>query len=89
MSFASAGENLVLYPEANLEVPQSDLYRVYLNDDKNNSLTIYKNVCNKYSRGMIGEEKYDDLPLTKFKDRSIHWGRFYFQGEVVVMGEGN
>lgn len=22
MSFASAGENLVLYPEANLEVPQ-------------------------------------------------------------------
>lgn len=89
MSFASAGENLVLYPEANLEVPQSDLYRVYLNDDKNNSLTIYKNVCNKYSRGMIGEEKYDDLPLTKFKDRSIHWGRFSFQGEVEVIVEVN
>lgn len=57
---------LVIYPEKNLRVQQSELYRVYLNDDTDNDVTIFKNVCNAYFKGMPGQRKNDDKPLTKF-----------------------
>lgn len=68
----------------NHRVQQSELYRVYLNDDTDNDVTIFKNVCNAYFKGMPGQRKNDDKPLTKFKGRSIHWGHFSFQGKVKV-----
>ena len=80
---------LVTYPEGNLRVQQSELYRVYLNDDMDNGVTIFKNVCNTYFKGMPGERKNDDKPLTKFKGRSIHWGHFSFQGKVKVTVQVN
>ncbi len=80
---------LVTYPEENLRVQQSELYRVYLNDDMDNGVTIFKNVCNTYFKGMPGERKNDDKPLTKFKGRSIHWGHFSFQGQVKVTVQVN
>ena len=75
---------LVIYPEKNLRVQQSELYRVYLNDDTDNDVTIFKNVCNAYFKGMPGQRKNDDKPLTKFKGRSIHWAHISFQGKVKV-----
>lgn len=48
---------LVTYPEENLRVQQPELYRVYLNDDMDNGVTIFKNVCNTYFKGMPGERK--------------------------------
>lgn len=80
---------LVTYPEENLRVQQSELYRVYLNDDTDNDVTIFKNVCNTYFKGMPGQRKNDDKPLTKFKGRSIHWGHFSFQGKVKVTVQVN
>lgn len=80
---------LVTYPEENLQVQQSELYRVYLNDDTDNDVTIFKNVCNTYFKGMPGQRKNDDKPLTKFKGRSIHWGHFSFQGKVKVTVQVN
>lgn len=80
---------LVTYPEENFRVQQSELYRVYLNDDMDNGVTIFKNVCNTYFKGMPGERKNDDKPLTKFKGRSIHWGHFSFQGKVKVTVQVN
>lgn len=80
---------LVTYPEEKLPVQQSELYRVYLNDDTDNDVTIFKNVCNTYFKGMLGERKNDDKPLTKFKGRSIHWGHFSFQGKVKVTVQVN
>ena len=46
---------LVTYPEKNLRVQQSELYRVYLNDDTDNDVTIFKNVCNAYFKRMHGQ----------------------------------
>lgn len=92
MNSIYAGNNtaaLVTYPEENLRVQQSELYRVYLNDDMDNGVTIFKNVCNTYFKGMPGERKNDDKPLTKFKGRSIHWGHFSFQGQVKVTVQVN
>ncbi len=80
---------LVTYPEENLRVQQSELYRIYLNDDTDNYVTVFKNVCNIYFKGMPGERKNDDKPLTKFKGRSIHWGHFSFQGKVKVTVQVN
>lgn len=80
---------LVTYPEKNLRVQQSELYRVYLNDDTDNDVAIFKNVCNAYFKGMPGQRKNDDKPLTKFKGRSIHWGHFSFQGKVKVTVQVN
>lgn len=80
----AATEHPIVYPEQNLQVQQSELYRVYLNDDTDNSVTVFKNVCNTYYKGMPGERRNDDKPLTKFKGRSIHWGHFAMQGRVKV-----
>lgn len=77
-------KSVVVYPEKELQVPQSDLYYVYLNGDTEQNVTIFKNTCNQYYKGMLGERPNDIKTLTKFKDRSIHWGHFSFQGQVRV-----
>ncbi|WP_304205395.1 hypothetical protein, partial [Phocaeicola plebeius] len=56
---------LVTYPEESLRVQQSELYRVYLNDDMDNGVTIFKNVCNTYFKGMPGERKNDDKKVCR------------------------
>lgn len=77
-------KSVIVYPEKELRVPQSDLYYVYLNGNTRQNVTIFKNTCNQYCKGMFGEKPNDIKTLTKFKDRSIHWGHFSFQGQVRV-----
>ena len=77
-------DKFLIYPEQESCAPRSDLYQIFLNDDLNNQICIFKNTCNTYYEGMAGERPNDDKPLTKFKGRSIHWGHFSFHGKIKV-----
>lgn len=74
----------VVYDDPRKGVNVSELYKVYINGDSSEEVVVFKNECNKYYKGMLGERKNDDKPLTKFKGRSIHWGHFAFDGKVEV-----
>lgn len=82
--YAKSDDRYVIYDDPREGVLLSDLYKVYVNGITSEEVVVFKNECNKYYRGMPGERKNDDKPLTKFKGRSIHWGHFAFDGKVEV-----
>lgn len=78
-----SNNSYVVYDDPRKGVNLSELYKVYIGNSSE-EVVVFKNECNKYYKGMPGERKNDDKPLTKFKDRSIHWGHFAFDEKVEV-----
>lgn len=83
--YAKSDGSYVVYDDPSKGVSLSDLYKVYINGDTSEEIVVFRNECNKYYKGMPGERKNDDKPLTKFKGRSIHWGHFAFDGKIEVL----
>lgn len=79
-----SNNSYVIYDDPREGVNVSELYKVYINGNMSEEVVVFRNECNKYYKGMPGERKNDDKPLTKFKGRSIHWGHFAFDGKVEV-----
>jgi len=73
-------------PENYPGVPMSDIYEVSIwKEGKNKEKTVvFQNACPKFQLGYMDMTEKDSYPLNIFKDRTINWTTFSFEGEIYV-----
>lgn len=72
-------------PENYAGVPVSDMYEVSVRKgDSKEKTVVFRNACPLFQLGYMDMVENDSYPLEIFKNRTINWASFSFDGEVTV-----
>ena len=65
------------------KLPVSSVYQIKIkHESKASSLTVFVSNCNVYDPNMPGSMPKDNIPLTEYKGRSIHFANVSFSGSI-------
>lgn len=72
-----------LDPDNYKGVPLSDIYEVSVTQgDKKEKIVVFQNACPEYIPNYMDLTENDKFPLDIFKDRTINWANFSFDGTI-------
>ena len=74
-----------LDPDNYKGVPLSDIYEVSVTQgDKKEKIVVFQNACPEYIPNYMDLTENDKFPLDIFKDRTINWANFSFDGTIKI-----
>lgn len=79
---AGRADSLAMYDQ----IPQSEIYEVTVirASGAREKQLVFQNACPVYQKGFMNMTTNDMYPLNIFKDRTINWTTFSFEGTVTI-----